>query len=287
MTSLALSSLVLAGTYALLALAWVVIFRATGVLNFATGELMSLGAYYFYTFSSTVHWPFFVALFAALLSSALTAALIYAAIIRPLTGHPVFAPVLATIGLAIVIDAVLSISYGASLHNLPAPVSDRTYGLFGASISRYGLITDGVAVFAAVALTVFYRYSRAGLQMRAGSESPLLASQSGVRINWLFGLSWALGGVIAALGGIAYGYTNVVSLSVSQIGLVGIAPALIGGFDSVVGALIGGVVVAFVETYGVHWLGGAADQPVIFAVLLVFLLARPSGILGQSQVRRV
>jgi branched-chain amino acid transport system permease protein len=287
MTSLAISSLVLAGTYTLLALAWVVIFRATGVLNFATGELMSLGAYYFYTFSVTTHWPFLVALAAALIASGLTAAIIYVLIIHPLTGHPLFAPVLATIGLAIIIDAMLSIVWGASLRNLTAPISDHTYAVLGSHVSRYGLITAGVAVLVVILLTAFFRYSSAGLQMRAAAESPLLASQSGIRIGWLFGLSWVLGGAVAALGGISYGYTNVVSLSVSQIGLIGIAPALIGGFESVPGALLGGVVVAFVETFGVHWLGGGADQSIIFAVLLAFLLLRPSGILGQKQVRRV
>jgi branched-chain amino acid transport system permease protein len=121
----------------------------------------------------------------------------------------------------------------------------------------------------------------------AASELPVLASQSGVNITVLFFIAWALAGITATLAGVGYGYTNVVSPSVAQVGLRGLTPALIGGFESLPGTIAGAVILAFVETLGVRFLGGDAEDAVVGAVLFFFLMLRPTGVFGEREVRRV
>jgi branched-chain amino acid transport system permease protein len=137
------------------------------------------------------------------------------------------------------------------------------------------------------ALIIFFRFSRVGIRMRAAAELPVLASQSGINITILFVIAWALASVAAALAGISYGLTNVVSPFVAQVGLRGLTPALIGGFESIPGTILGAIVLAVVETLGVRALGGNSQNAVVGAVLLVFLLIKPTGIFGEAEVRRV
>jgi branched-chain amino acid transport system permease protein len=144
-----------------------------------------------------------------------------------------------------------------------------------------------VAAVTGISLVAFFRYTRVGIRMRAASELPVLASQSGVNITVLFFIAWAMAGVTTTLAGVAYGYTNVVSPGVAAIGLLGLTPALIGGFESIPGTILGAVILAFIEVLGVRALGGDAEEAVVNSVLFIFLMIRPTGLFGQAQVRRV
>lgn len=282
------SAMVLSGTYVLLGLSWVIIFRATGVLNLAVGQFMAIGAYLMFTFLVLFHFTFLLGLLLAVCSVALFAGLTFHLFVRRLHGQPHFVVVVLTIGWSIVIAGAISIIWGPDLHVLPQPFPNRVYLLpFGARLSTYGAATVVAATILGAALILFFRYSKLGVQMRAASELPVLASQSGVNITLLFFLAWALSGVTTTFAGITYGYTNVVSPSVAQIGLRGLTPALIGGFESLPGTIIGAILLAFVEVIGVRILGGDAEDAVVAAVLFVFLMIRPTGVFGQAQVRRV
>jgi branched-chain amino acid transport system permease protein len=282
------SSLVLAGSYSLLGLSWVITFRATRVLNVAVGQFMALGAFVFFFLLVTLKLPFLVALPLALVALATFAGLTFHLFVRPLHGQPHFVVVVLTIGWSIVIAGFISIYWGHDLRVLPLPIPNRAYTLpLGAHVSTYGLATVAAAVILSAALILFFQFTRVGIRMRAAAELPVLASQSGVNITILFFIAWALAGVATALAGISYGYTNVVSPAIAAVGIRGLTPALIGGFESLAGTLIGAVLVAFIQVIGVRLLGGDADDAVVSAVLLFFLLVRPYGILGQAEVRRV
>lgn len=282
------SSIVLGGAYILLGLSWVVIFRATRVLNVAVGQFMALGAYMSFTFLVTFHLPFPLAILLALTSVALFAGLTFHFFVRPLHGQPHFVVVVLTIGWSIVIGGAISIIWGPDLHVLPQPVPDTVYVLpLGARLSTYGAATVVVSVVTATALILFFRFSRLGIRMRAAAELPVLASQSGVNITVLFFVAWALAGICTTFAGIFFGYTNVVSPAVSAIGLRGLTPALIGGFESLPGTILGAFILAFVEVIGVRILGGESEDAVVAAVLLLFLMIRPTGVFGAAEVRRV
>ncbi len=282
------SALVLAGAYILLGLSWVVIFRATRVLNLAVGQFMAIGAYMAFTFLVVFKMPFLLAILLALVSVALFAGLTFHLFVRPLHGQPHFVVVVLTIGWSIVIGGAISIIWGPDLHVLPQPIPDKVYLLpFGARLSTYGAATVIVAVVTATALVLFFRFSKLGIRMRAAAELPVLASQSGVNITVLFFIAWALAGICTTFAGISFGYTNVVSPAVAQIGLRGLTPALIGGFESLPGTILGAIILAFVEVVGVRLLGGEAEDAVVAAVLLAFLMVRPTGVFGAAEVRRV
>jgi branched-chain amino acid transport system permease protein len=282
------SALVLAGAYILLGLSWVVIFRATRVLNLAVGQFMAVGAYMAFTFLVVFKMPFLVAILLALVSVALFAGLTFHLFVRPLHGQPHFVVVVLTIGWSIVIGGAISIIWGPDLHVLPQPIPDKVYLLpFGARLSTYGAATVIVAVVTATALVLFFRFSKLGIRMRAAAELPVLASQSGVNITVLFFIAWALAGICTTFAGISFGYTNVVSPAVAQIGLRGLTPALIGGFESLPGTILGAIILAFVEVVGVRLLGGESEDAVVAAVLLAFLMVRPTGVFGAAEVRRV
>jgi branched-chain amino acid transport system permease protein len=282
------SSLVLAGTYTLLGLSWVIIFRATRVLNLAVGQFMALGAYLAFTFMVSFKLPFIVAVLLAVLSMMLFAGMTFHLFVRPLHGQPHFVVVVLTIGWSFVIASAIAIIWGPDLHVLPPPVPNQVYILpFGARLTTYGLAIVVTAVVCATALVLFFRFSRLGIRMRAASELPTLASQSGVNITILFFIAWALAGVTSTLVGIGFGYTNVVAPSVAQVGLRGLTPALIGGFESLPGTILGAIILAFIETIGVRLLGGDAEDAVVGIVLFIFLMVRPTGVFGQAEVRRV
>jgi branched-chain amino acid transport system permease protein len=282
------SSLVLAGSYTLLGLSWVITFRATRVLNVAVGQFMALGAFVFFALAVQLNLPFLIALPLTLLLLAAFAGATFHVFVRPLHGQPHFVVVVLTIGWAIVIGGVISVIWGSDSRSLPRPVPNQAYALpLDAHVSTYGLATLAGAVILSTALILFFRFSRLGIRMRAAAELPVLASQSGVNITILFFIAWALAGIATALGGISFGYTNIVTPAIATVGIRGLTPALIGGFESLPGTMIGAVIVAFVQVLGVRILGGDADDAVVSAVLLFFLLVRPYGILGQAEVRRV
>jgi branched-chain amino acid transport system permease protein len=282
------SSLVLAGSYTLLGLSWVITFRATRVLNVAVGQFMALGAFVYYFLYVELHLPFLLALPLTLAALAGFAGLTFHIFVRPLHGQPHFVVVVLTIGWSIIIGGFISIVWGQDLRVLPLPIPNHAYTLpTGAHVSTYGVATVVAAVLLSGALILFFQFSRVGIRMRGAAELPVLASQSGVNITILFFIAWALAGIATALAGISYGYTNVVTPAIAAVGIRGLTPALIGGFESLPGTIIGAVLVAFIQVLGVRILGGDADDAVVSAVLLFFLMVRPYGILGQAEVRRV
>lgn len=287
MMGLLLSIVVLASIYALIAVAWVMIFRATGVPNFATGTMVLLGALVFYSFYSQMDMPFVVSLVLALAVGVLIAVLAQR-IVNPLVGQPLWSPVMLTFGLTIVLTAVISMIWSGTPRQLPRPVEARTFTLepFG-YITVYGIAAVVVcSVFFAV-LLVFLRWSRLGTQMRAVADSPHLASHSGIRVGRVALVSWAIAGVASVLAGILYGYSNIVSFDMAQLGLRGIVPALVGGFDSVKGALVGALIVAFVELNASSLLGGQSQDIAAYVVLLAVLVVKPYGLFGTKEIRRV
>jgi branched-chain amino acid transport system permease protein len=288
MGTIAVNSFVLAGSYILVSLGWVMIFRATQVLNFATGEMMAFGAYIFYGLVVAKHLPLGIALPLGLLIAAVFAGMVYLGLVRRLVTQPPFVVVVLTIGVSIVVTGMIAIVAGPQNDVLPPLFHNASYALPGGGhLPLIGLVTTLVALGVVGLLLAFFRFTDFGIQMRAAAELPALASRSGINVNLIFLISWAIAGVLTALGGISYGYTNVVSPGVSQLGLQGIAPALVGGFGSIGGTVFGSVIVAVIENIGVRYLGGGSDQAVVFAVLLVFVLFRPTGLFGTTEIRRV
>lgn len=287
-TTVLLESVVLAAVYLQISLGWIIIYRATRVLNFATGQFLLFAALLYATLSVTLGVPAILAVALVAGATAMLAMGSYEVLMRPLAGRPVFAQIIVTVGLSIVLSTLMAMVWGSDQRALSSPVGGEVHRLPGGAVfTDLDLVIIAVSVALFAVLLVFLQRSRPGRQMRATAESPLLASQSGMNINLIFRLGWGVAGVAMAVGGVGYAYLTLVSANIVELGLRGLAPALIGGLDDVRGAVIGAVVIAAAENLAATYLGGDVRNVVPFVVILLVLAIRPYGLFGSPEVRRV
>lgn len=277
----------LAGLYALISLAWVAVFQATGAFNLATGSFILLGPYFVVGFVSQ-GVPTGTALLIGLLGAGVVAVLTYSLVLRPLAGRPILAPIIVTLGVSIGLDAVVKIAFGSGSRPIQDPSALGQWDLGGGGTVNVLTVVSIVLSFGFVLTTlVATRTSRLGILMRASSENPLRAEQLGIGIHRMAALGWVIAGLAAALAGELYAVSNLASPELSLLGLKGLAPAMLGGFQSQGGALIGSIVLAVIETAAVRIWGGSVRDVIPFVVLLAILLIRPQGLFGKPTYLRV
>jgi branched-chain amino acid transport system permease protein len=191
------------------------------------------------------------------------------------------------VGFAIVLSTAMSIIWGNSSRALDKPFEASRIRIGDAVLTTFDLVVVGLSLAVYAAVLLFLQRSRPGRQMRAAAESPLLASQSGMDINRIFRLSWGIAGVTMAVGGIGFAYLTLVTPSIVDLGLRGIAPALIAGLDDVRGVIVGAFAIAALENVAAYYLGGEVRNVVPFIAILVVLMIRPYGLFGSPEIRRV
>jgi branched-chain amino acid transport system permease protein len=289
MFPLLVDSISVAGIYALSALSWVLLYRTTRLMNLANGQFLLLGAYLFVTFLVQFGLPFPAALLVSAAAIAIIGALVYVTMLRRLAGQGEFTIVILTLGLAAVVDSLTTMIWGSNDRVLPSSLSDRTYHLpLNATITTYEIIVIVASIVLVGIASLFIDHLPYGLSMRAAAENPVLASQTGIRVGRVLAAGWALSLVAATLSGIAYSYVNVLSPGISeQLGLLGLAPAFVGGLDSIPGALLGGLLVALGQTLAGSYISAGSQDAVAWILMLVFLLFRPQGLLGSKRIERV
>lgn len=278
----------LSATYALIALAWVIIYRTSYVLNFATGQMLVLGAFVYFQFAQPFGLPTWASVALALLLTIVTSVAIFRLLVARLVGQPAFAPIILMFGVAILIDRFVAITWGTAPRVLDPPFPNEVFRLpFGIVVTSFGVATllAAAAVFAPT--VVFLRRTRAGIAMTAVAENPVLAGLSGIDVRWTAGLAWAIAAVAATMAGVTYSYAGLLSPASVHLGLRGIAPAFVGGLDSVSGVVAGAVLVGVFETVAVVLLGGQARDAAAWFAIFVVLLVRPQGLFGAEEIRRV
>jgi branched-chain amino acid transport system permease protein len=282
-------SLNLAAIYLLLSLGWVIIYRGTGLLNFAHGQFVMVGAYLYYELAVVMSLPWWLALSLALVLGAGLSALTFFGLLRPVTGQPMFAQVVLTMGLSIVMTSIVSMIWGPTALTIPRPFPNHVIHLpLGATVTVIDLGVAAGAIAAVLLLLLVFERTRLGVHMRATAESTLLSSLGGINVAVIAAVSWAIAGAMVTLGGIAFSQQSLLSLGVADIGMRGIAPALLGGLDSIKGALVGSVIVALMQNFGVLLFGGtAADVSAYVVILGVVMVFRPTGLFGSAEVRRI
>lgn len=283
------SAIPLAFQYMLVGLAWVVVFRSTGVLNFATGQYVVFGALTCYTLINDVGVPFVFGIVLAALIIGLLGMVSYTALLRPMAGQAPFAQVIMTFGLSIILVGLIPIIWGDAALRIPSPYENTPFVRLPRNTfwTTIGFATMVVGAAVLLAILVFLRKVRVGTQMEAAAERPLLAAQSGININRLFSLSWGMALIPAALGGISVGLATSVGAPLAVLGLRALAPVIVGGLESIPGVFVGSLIVAVFESMAILWLGSDAQDAAVFLLLLVVLIFRPYGIFGRAEVRRV
>ena len=283
---LVVNIVVLASIYALIACGYVLIYRVSRILNLAHGELMMLGAYLLLATASLFSGHPAMALASAALLSLLTGALVYVFLMRKMTGEMVLAAILTTVALGILIRGVAVLIWSAQ-QQYPAValgVANPSLSLLsGARISIWSLalVLTNLAVYCG--LFLFLNFSRWGMRMRAAGQNPLLAAQRGINLHAVYALAWSLSTLTGALAGILMALDSGLTTSMPVIGLKAFPAALVGGLDSLAGALLGALIVASAEVLLIYYVDPLLSDVVPFLVLIAMLVVRPWGLFGTRE----
>jgi branched-chain amino acid transport system permease protein len=283
---LAVNIVVLAAIYALIACGYVLVYRVSRVLNLAHGELMMLGAYALVMTAAQFRGHWAVAIAAAVGLSLLTGVLVYLFLMRKMTGEMVLAAVLTTVALGILLRGVMVLVWSAQ-QQYPAQalgVTNTSIALpGGARISFFSALLILATGLVYGALLSFLRFGRWGIRMRAAGQSPLLAAQRGINLHAVYALAWGLSTLTGALAGILIALDSGLDQTMAIIGLKAFPAALVGGLDSLVGALLGSLIVAAAEVLLIHYVDPLLSEVVPFLVLIAMLVVRPWGLFGTRE----
>jgi branched-chain amino acid transport system permease protein len=277
-----------ASLYALLGTGFVILFRCTGVINFAQGAFMALSGYGYLVFSGRgLPWP--IALLFTVVAMGLIGALLHVAVFRRLVGAPLFSLVIATLGLATVVTVIMNVVWGPAVRTLTAPFSGTPlFSLAGSPVLPIDVYTVCIAVLFVPAADALLQLTRLGTRMRAVADSPLLAGLARVNVHRVSALAWAIAGGLTAVAGVDFALRSTIDpVSAQGYGLVAFAAVLIGGLDSLRGAVLGGFVLALIQAVTVQIWGPQWAQPVAYIVLVLVLFARPQGVFGSPAVVRL
>lgn len=282
------SGLAIGSVYGLVALGFVLVFKAAGAINFAHGEFLMVGGYLAYTLAVELGMSLVPAAIFVVLGVGLLGAAIYLLAARHLVGASAFTVILMTIGVAQVIHAVLLMVYGPLEKSGVRVFPEGGIDIFGARISWVDLITLAVAILFTGVFLVFFKRSSMGLKMRSVAESVEASLVVGLRPGRYFLAAWVIAGLAAGVGGFLYANsTPVVSLGLAAIGLRAFPAAMLGGISSVEGAVVGGLIIGVLEQMAAGFFGSEWRDVVAFGVMFLILLIRPAGIFGEPETVRV
>lgn len=282
---LVINIIVLASIYALIAAGYVLIYRVSRVLNLAHGELMMLGAYLVLATASLFGDHPVIAILAAVLLSLATGGLVYVFLMRKMTGEMVLAAILATVALGILIKGVIILIWSAQ-QQYPAQalaIANPTLKIGSGSISLWSAALIGTNAAAYIGLFIFLRFGRWGTRMRAAGQNPLFAAQRGINLHSIYALAWGLSTLTGALAGILMALDSGLTNTMPIIALKAFPAALVGGLDSLAGALIGALIIAAAEVLLIYYVDPLLSDVVPFLVLIAMLVVRPWGLFGTRE----
>jgi branched-chain amino acid transport system permease protein len=276
--------------YSMVALGFVLIYKASGAFNFAQGSMVLFGAL---TFVSLLErrLPFAVALAITVAGMLLLALSIERFVLRRLINRPVITLFMATLGLSFMIEGLAQTLWGAQVHGLELGVPDQPLDLAGVSVSAFDLFAAGTAAALVAVLAVLFNRTRLGVSLRAVADDPLAALAVGLDLRWIWSVVWAVAGVVAVVAGLLWGARVGVQFSLSLIVLKALPVLIIGGFSSIPGSIVGGLVVGASEKLAEVYLGPAVGGGIVnwfpYVLAVLFLLVRPAGLFGELRVERV
>ncbi len=285
------SGLASGGIYASLALALVLIHRATGVINFAQGEMAMFSTYILWTLTTNHGWAYGPAAVATLLISFGGGVGIHQLVIRPNEKGSVLRVVIVTIGLLLIFNGLATMIWSGEVRAVRSPFPSTTIDVGGVIISVQDLGTIGVALGTVALLGVLFRFTKVGLGMRAAAVNPTEARLVGVRVSWMLSLGWGLAAMLGAIAGALAAPSLFLDPNMMVAMLIyAFAAAVLGGIDSPIGAVVGGLLLGvglnLIGTY-IDFVGADLRLPAALSVILVVLLVKPSGIFGTSEVKKV
>ena len=284
---LVLNGLAVGCIYGLVALGFVLIYKATELVNFAQGDLLMLGAFTCYMLVVWYGVGYWLAFVLAVAAVAVFGAVLDATVLRRVIGQPQFALVMLTIGLAAMFRAFASITWGSEIYTLPTPFSAKATRIGGVAVSHeYVSIIVGTVLLCG-ALYAFFTFTRVGVAMQAASQNQLAAYYMGIPVKRMFSLVWAISAGVAAIAGVLLAPVSLIDINLGFIGLKAFSAAVLGGFGSIPGALVGGVTIGLIELFSGVYLPQGFKDVAAYVVLLLVLAVRPQGMFGTVGRKKV
>ena len=272
---------------ALAALGFVLIYKATEVINFAQGEFLLVGAYVFYTAFVVLGVPLIVAALIGVVVATLIGVIVERFILRPMVGEDPISIIMVTIGLSMLLKALVQMFYGTSPKAQP-PILPRTSIEFaGAVVPVNRLLVILIAAIVLTAFTIFFRRSRQGIAMRAVADDQQAAMTMGISVRRIFALAWVLAAVSALIAGVLLADISAVDQNLAAFGLMVFPVVILGGLDSVPGTIVGGLTIGLLSQFVSGYLDPGLATIIPYIVLVLILLVRPYGIFGETRIERV
>ncbi|MBU6368581.1 MAG: branched-chain amino acid ABC transporter permease [Burkholderiales bacterium] len=275
--------------YGLIALGFVLIYKATETVTFAQGELMMLGAFAGLACVTYLGWPFGLAVMVSLLVMACVGWLVERAVINPVLGEPAFAIVMLTIGVGYVARGLVTMvpNIGTETHNLPVPYADTSFQLGSLVLGATQLVVMATTAVLCGLLYLMFKYTRVGIAMQATSQNQLAAYYMGIPVKRLNSMVWALAAVVATVAGLLLAPITFVHANMGFIGLKAFPAAVVGGFGSLPGAIVGGIIIGVVESLSGFWLPEGFKDVAAYVVVLLMLVFKPNGLFGDNLRKKV
>jgi branched-chain amino acid transport system permease protein len=289
---LLLNGLIVGTLYGVVGMCFVLIYKASQVVNFAQGEFLLIGAWVCWFFLTKYQVPFFIGFLLTLAFMAAFGVLLQVVVLRPLIGEPIISVIMVTIGLSIVFQAAMKWGFGVYAQAFPQIFEKASFSLFGLQVkTAYGL-SLAVSVVIMAGFAYFFKYTRYGLAMRATAFNQQAAQSLGISIKHVFALAWAISAMVSTVAGVVVGLVNGVSSALSAFGIKVFPAVILGGLDSVIGAVVGGLIVGLLENFAhyidsqfLNW--GNMYEVAPFYVLILILMIKPYGLFGTKDIERV
>ncbi|HYG69327.1 MAG TPA: branched-chain amino acid ABC transporter permease [Anaeromyxobacteraceae bacterium] len=289
---LVINGVVVGSIYALVALGFVVIYKSSSILNFAQGEFLMLGAYVCLAIFTTARVPFWAAFALTLVFSIVLGILLERVLLRPMIGEPVISVIMLTLGLASILRAVVQGFWGTDTRPYPDLFPTAPVRLGPLPVSQGYLYSVGSVVLLLLLFSLFFKYTRVGIAMRATAFSQQVALSMGISVKRMFAVAWSIAAVVSAVGGVLLGgVRGGVDGAFALFGLKVIPVVILGGLDSVLGAIVGGLVMGILENLSGGYLdpifGGGVKEVAPFVALVAILTFKPYGLFGKVKIERV
>ncbi len=292
LSQLLINGVVVGMLYGVVAMCFVLIYKSTQVVNFAQGEFLVLGAWVCLWLVVDMELHFAVAFIFTLVFMTLFGIILQMVVLRPLIGEPIISVIMVTIGLSIFFQSLMNWIFGNSAVAFPQVFETQSVELFGLNIETAYLFSLVISLFIMLGFFYFFKYSRYGLAMRATAFDQQVAQSLGISVKSVFAMAWAISAVVSGIAGIVIGLVNSVSSALAFIGIKVFPAVILGGLDSIIGAVVGGVIIGmlengaeFVDGQYLHWGNLYTIAP--FYILIIVLMIKPYGLFGTKDIERI
>ncbi|MBY6265495.1 branched-chain amino acid ABC transporter permease [Azospirillum sp. 412522] len=289
---LLVNGLIVGALYGVVAMSFVLIYKASRIVNFAQGEFLLIGAWTCWWLLTSWQLPFWIGFPITLVFMLAFGVILQIVVLRPMIGEPIISVIMVTIGLSIVFQAAMKWMFGVFAKPFPQIFAHATMNVFGLQVQTVYVVSLGISLLIMAGFGWFFKYSRLGLAMRATAFDQQVAQSLGISVRQMFAMSWAISAMVSAVAGVTVGVVNGVSSALSFFGIKVFPAVILGGLDSVIGAVVGGLIVGVLENVAHYldsqWLNwGNMYEIAPFYVLIVILMIKPYGLFGTKDIERV